>query len=107
MPRSDEARLGDIRDSCRRIQSFVEGMEFASFAADEKTVRAVLFELVVIGEAAKSLSESARSRAPELPWRRIAAMRDFVVHQYHGIMLDLIWETITKRVPELLAAIEP
>lgn len=81
MPRSDEARIGDMRASCDRIAGFIAGMNFDQFRTDDRTVRAVLYELVVIGEAAKGVSEAARARFPTLPWKQVAGMRDIVVHQ--------------------------
>lgn len=76
-------------------------MTFESFRADERTVRAVLYELIAIGEAAKSIGDQTRARYSEIPWQRVAGLRDIAVHQYHGVMLDLIWDTVTIRVPEL------
>ena len=52
MPRSEAQRLQDMRDACLRIADFVRGLDFESFSADERTVRAVLYDLIVLGEAA-------------------------------------------------------
>lgn len=106
MPRSEAQRLQDMRDACRRIAEFVHGLDFASFSADERTVRAVLYDLIVLGEAAKGISAESRAKQPAVPWRAVAGMKDIATHQYHGIMLDLVWETATVRVPDLLRAIE-
>lgn len=106
MPRSEAQRLQDMRDACRRIAVFVHGLDFASFSADERTVRAVLYDLIVLGEAAKGISNESRAKQPAVPWRGVAGMKDIATHQYHGIMLDLVWETATVRVPDLLRAID-
>jgi uncharacterized protein with HEPN domain len=106
MPRSEAQRLQDMRDACRRIAEFVHGLDFASFRADERTVRAVLYDLIVLGEAAKGISAESRAKQPAVPWRAVAGMKDIATHQYHGIMLDLVWETATVRVPDLLRAID-
>jgi uncharacterized protein with HEPN domain len=106
MPRSEAQRLQDMRDACRRIAEFVHGLDFASFSADERTVRAVLYDLIVLGEAAKGISDESRAKQPAVPWRAVAGMKDIATHQYHGIMLDLVWETATVRVPDLLRAID-
>lgn len=106
MPRSEAQRLQDMRDACLRIAEFVRGLDFESFSADERTVRAVLYDLIVLGEAAKGISDESRARYPAVPWRAVAGMKDIATHQYHGIMLDLVWETAAVRVPDLLRAID-
>lgn len=66
------------------------------------TVRAaVLHELTVVGEAAARVSEELRSRRAGVPWRKIVAFRNFVVHQYFGLGWDIVWETAKSLVPGL------
>ncbi|NDG64332.1 MAG: DUF86 domain-containing protein [Planctomycetes bacterium] len=101
MPRDDAARIQDIRESCDRITRFIAQMNFEKFRASDITVRAVLYELIVIGEASKNISDSSRAKFPGVPWKQISGMRDIVIHQYHGVMLDVIWETVTHRVANL------
>lgn len=105
MPRSEAQRLQDMRDACERIASFLVGLDVEAFRADQRTVRAVLYDLVVLGEAAKGVGPETRARFPEVPWKAVAGMKDVATHQYHGIMLELVWETATARVPELLRAL--
>ena len=76
-------------------------MNFEKFRESDVTVRAVLYELNVIGETSKNISESSRAKFPGVPWKQISGMRDIVIHQYHGVMLDVIWETVTYRVANL------
>ena len=64
MPRSEAQRLQDMRDACRRIAEFVHGLDFASFSADERTVRAVLYDLIVLGEAATASPPSRGRSSP-------------------------------------------
>ena len=105
MPRSEAQRLQDMRDACERIAGFLAGMDVEAFRADQRTIRAVLYDLVVLGEAAKGISPETRARFPHVPWKAVAGMKDVATHQYHGIMLELVWETVTVRVPELLRAL--
>jgi len=105
MPRSEAQRLLDMRDACERIAGFLEGMDLDSFRADQRTIRAVLYDLVVLGEAAKGVGPETRARFPQVPWKAVAGMKDVATHQYHGIMLELVWETATARVPTLLRAL--
>ena len=63
---------------------------------------AILMNLHVIGEAVKNLPQETRERYPDVPWRRISGMRDFVAHVYFALDLDIVWDSIRSDVPELL-----
>jgi uncharacterized protein with HEPN domain len=106
MPRSEAQRLEDMRAACERIAGFIDGMDFEAFQGDQRTVRAVLYDLVVLGEAAKGVSSETRERSPQIRWKAVAGMKDVATHQYHGIMLDLVWETASVSVPQLLSSLQ-
>ena len=67
MPRSEAQRLRDMREACVRIIEFLGGVTFTEFCADQRTVRAVLYDLIVLGEAAKSVPALTRERFPAVP----------------------------------------
>ncbi len=62
---------------------------------------AVIRNLLVIGEATKGLSTEIRSDHPEIAWRRMAGMRDKLVHDYMGIDLRAVWRTVEHVLPDL------
>jgi uncharacterized protein with HEPN domain len=105
--RNDQAILIDIETAARRITDFVKGYDRARFRDDDKTWSAVLYQIGVIGEAVKRLSEPFRTGHPSIPWARIAAMRNRVIHGYDTVDLDLVWQTATVSVAELRDAIAP
>jgi len=105
MPRDDAARIRDIMDAASRIHGKVSELDQSAFAANDTLVRAVLYDLAVIGEAAKGVTEATRSRMPSVPWSDMAGMRDVVVHQYFGIDAALVWRAASFSVPKLLAAL--
>lgn len=82
-------------------------MDAETFRRDVKTQSAVVFQLLVIGEATKRLSAEVRDRLPVVPWSDIARMRDRMIHHYEGIDVDEVWRTASQDVPRLLEAIEP
>lgn len=96
----------DIVACCRKVLQFTDGMDLVAFRADQKTYDATIRNLELIGEAVKQLPEEARALAPEVEWRKIAGMRDFLAHGYFGINDDILWDVIANKVPALLAAMD-
>jgi uncharacterized protein with HEPN domain len=60
---------------------------------------AVMRNLEIVGEAAKRVSPDLRGRAPGVPWREMAGMRDKLVHDYFGVDLDLVWDVVASKLP--------
>ena len=91
--------LQDIFTAMGTAQSFVEGMDFDTFGADVKTVSAVIRQLEIIGEATKNVPMAIRQKYPEVPWRDMAGMRDWLIHVYFRADTTLVWETVTEDDP--------
>ena len=93
--------LRDIIEAMESIERFIEGMNFEDFVADDKTVSAVLRKLEIIGEAAKHIPSHIRERYDDVPWKQMAGMRDKLIHFYFGVDYELVWRTVTVRIPEI------
>lgn len=105
MSRSSALLLGDIAECCSRIMTYTAGMDRDSFSADGKTVDAVLRNLANLGEAAKVLPLETRRAAPEVEWRKIAGLRDILVHAYFSVDMDIVWDVVEAKVPALHDAV--
>ena len=70
-------------------------------AGDTRTLDAVLRNLEVIGEAVKMLPEEVRSRGRDVEWKKIAGLRDILIHRYFGIDLEIIWDVVRNQLPVL------
>jgi len=95
-------RINDVLGSIKKIQSYVEQMEFEDFQRDEKTIDAVIRNFIVIGEAARHIPDDISAKYPNIPWRVMGDMRNFAVHEYWGVELRTIWKTIRDDLPPLL-----
>jgi uncharacterized protein with HEPN domain len=99
--KKDEAYLKHILDAISDIKRFVKGLTKGEFIENKEKQYAVLRALEIIGEATKNLSKEMKAKYSEICWRDIAGTRDKLIHEYFGVKLDLVWETIKKNLPEL------
>jgi uncharacterized protein with HEPN domain len=97
--------LEDIEKSCVKILRFVADRTRDELFADELRLDAILMNLQIIGEAVKRLPPELRERYPDVAWREIAGMRDFVAHAYFALDSSILWSAIQEEVPSLLKRI--
>lgn len=90
-----------IMDEVSYLVAASDGVDAATFFGDPTLQRAFIRSLEVIGEATKRLPPSFRAAHPEVDWRGMAGMRDRLIHGYFGVDLELVWDVVTVRVPEL------
>lgn len=102
--RSDRERLLDILEAIERIE--VQAARGRSaFAEEELAQTAVIRWIEIIGEAARGLTEELRQAHPEVPWRRMVAMRNVLIHGYFDIDVDLVWSVAENDLPKLAAQV--
>ncbi|UCH90210.1 MAG: DUF86 domain-containing protein [Thermoplasmata archaeon] len=93
--------LDDILNSLIKIEQFVEGMTFEDFKVDDKTIFAVIRAFEIIGEASKSVPQAIKDKNSQIPWREMAGMRDKLIHEYFGVDLKVVWDTIKNDIPNI------
>lgn len=105
----NESRLPDYLDHIRRAATdactFVEGLRKEDFLADKRTQQAVILSLLIIGEAATKLLQNYSdflTRHPDVPWSSMKGMRNRLAHGYFDINLEVVWETVSNALPNLL-----
>lgn len=106
MSRDARLYLIDMRDACARILSHRGGASRELFFEDAVVRDAVLWNLLVLGEAAKQVPEEIRAAHSMIEWRKIAGFRDVLAHGYFGLDKDIVWDVIETKVPPLLEAVE-
>jgi uncharacterized protein with HEPN domain len=101
VPRDSRIYLEDILAAATKIRSYVGTMGADEFLRDGKTVDAVVRNLEIIGEAVKQLPDAVRAQEPEIEWQKIAGLRDILIHAYARVDLDIIWDVVANKLPEL------
>ena len=90
-----------IRECCEDIFEFVRDMTLEDFLSNKLVRNAVGMSLINIGELVKALPIEYRNAHPEIPWKRIAGMRDLAAHKYQTLDMVAVWNVIQDRIPEL------
>jgi len=103
--KDDRIYLLHIQDAIMDILEYTkEGKD--AFLKDKKTRDAVIRNLEIIGEAAKKLSNSLRLKYPNIKWKKIAGMRDKLIHEYFGVNFELVWDVIDQDLVGFLSDIK-
>jgi uncharacterized protein with HEPN domain len=95
MTRDMRLYIQDIFESIEAIEGYVQPITEEQFYENRQAQDAVLRRLEIIGEAVKNVDEDFRSRYPEIPWKKIAGLRDVLIHEYFGVSLKRVWK-VTK-----------
>jgi len=106
MQNRDRQSVEDMLGAARKLRGYAHGASRESLAAQPMRLDAMLYEIVVLGEAARRLSSEIRAAYPEVPWREIIGMRSVVTHGYDQIDEDELWEVIERDLPELMEKLE-
>lgn len=99
-------RVRDILRSINSIQRCTTNMKRADFETNETAVKAVLYDLIVIGEAAVNIPTEIQKCFPELPWRLMGDMRNLLTHEYFRVDPEIVWDTVQNNLPELIEPLQ-
>lgn len=97
MTRSQQQYLQDILEAMEHAEQFVEGMTFEELEGDLRTQYALQRAFEIIGEATKQLDPEVREAYSEVPWKKMAGMRDVLIHGYFAVRLEVVWNTVHER----------
>jgi uncharacterized protein with HEPN domain len=104
--RREAQYLWDILEAVEAIERFVVGKTLESFEGDDLVRSAGLSKLMIVGEAVGRVSDETKAKYPEVPWPQIRGFRNIIVHMYHGINWEIVWNAATLNAPELAKRVE-
>lgn len=103
----DAAYLLDMIQAAEKVRRFVQGLKQEEFREDEMLRDAVERNVEIIGEAARKVSEAFKNRHPEIPWRKMVALRNVLVHEYEKVGVEEMWAVAMFHVPNLIENLAP
>ena len=101
----DELYLRHVLDAIGKVERYV-AVGYDEFMAASHWQDAAIRQLAVIGEAIKKISPELLGHRPDIPWRRIAGMRDVLIHDYMGVDLEAVWRVTQQELFQLRQAVE-
>ena len=98
--------LMDIKNECDYLSNRTHDITFEEFLKNEDLKKAFVRSLEIIGEATKKIPDDIRKQYPQIKWKSISGMRDILIHEYFGVDYQVVWKTVTTRIPELKIVID-
>jgi len=101
MPKAYRVYLDDILESIEKIEKYTKDISYKEFIQNTLLIDGVTRNLGIIGEAVKNLPLELRKKYPIVEWKKIAGLRDIIIHEYSGINLEIIWDIVVNKISEL------
>ncbi len=99
---SDAERMEHILGAIQRIKGFVVGMDRDAFHANQTVQDAIAYNITIIGEAVRCVSDGTKSAHPEVPWKQIRAMRNILIHDYLRTDVEALWNVVQNDLDDLV-----
>lgn len=102
MKRSDNYLINDIKESIKSIEEYLSELKNKeNFLSNRRMQKLMIYEIIMIGEAATKISIETKNNYQNINWREISDMRNFLIHEYYEVSNNIIWETANKDIPKL------
>jgi len=101
MPKDFRIYLEDVLECIKNIEDYVKDYSYLEFSKNKMMRDAVIRNLEIIGEAVKNVPVEVRNKFPEIDWKKIAGLRDILIHAYSGINEQILWDIVENKIPTL------
>ncbi|MDI6841050.1 MAG: DUF86 domain-containing protein [bacterium] len=101
MKKDNLVYLRHILDAIHRIEEYIGDVKYKNFVNNKLIQAGIIREIEIIGEATKRLMPRFKEKYPDIPWKKMAGMRDKLIHNYFGVDIDAVWDTVKKDIPAL------
>ena len=102
----DKQKITDILEAINYIEVFINNKSFENLNDDMLLKSAIMAQLMIIGEAAKSLSDELKNSTTDIEWHKVVGLRNVLIHEYFGVVWEIVWDTIKVDLPELKSKLE-
>jgi len=106
MQREPSVSLEDILSAAVKIEKFTRGISYDDFVDNDLISDAVIKNILVIGEATKNITIEIKKMNPEVEWRKMAGMRDVMIHGYFSVNYRIVWDVVQNKIPPLRQQVE-
>lgn len=106
MPREYKVYLVDILSAIAKIERYSKDLDFSNFTNSELIVDGIVRNLEIIGEAVKNIPKTIKSKHKKIEWKKIAGLRDILIHEYFGVDPEILWDIVKNKIPDLKAQIK-
>jgi uncharacterized protein with HEPN domain len=106
MQREPRVFLEDILTAAVKVEKYTQGLSFDDFMDNDLISDAVIKNILVIGEATKNIPDEIRQKSSGIEWRKMAGMRDMMIHGYFSINYKIVWDVVQNKIPTLKKQVE-
>lgn len=93
--------LDDILEAIKKIEKYTKGLSLQGLKKKDLVVDGIARNLEIIGEAAKNIPRPVKEKYPDIEWKKIAGLRDILAHAYFGVDLEVLWDIVKNKLPDL------
>lgn len=93
--------LEDILKAIKNINSYTKGLTYVKFKKNNLVIDGVVRNLEIIGEAVKNIPTAIKNKTSAIEWKKVAGLRDILTHEYFGIDIEIVWDIVKNKLPDL------